>query len=232
VRSTADQILALFDYLAGLHGRGVAVERTAGSLLFAERLYRMFEHARFVHFYRYGPDCALSMSTHPAARPMALMEQAGLLGRSRQGGAARTAAPPELMDLLTPPVVMRRVMAYPAPPLAVFGRLWSRMIIAGLAALHKLPSGSWMPMKYEDVLGDPRHELSRLAEFIGSEPSPAWLEASARMVDVRRRGRAAKLGPAAHESLLAACEPGLQALNNAGHLPKQEMPRPAPRTPH
>ncbi len=205
VRSTAAQILALFDYLAGLQDCSVAVERTAGSLLFAERLHRMFEHARFVHFYRYGPDCALSMSSHPGARPMALMEHAGLLGRSRPNSARRAAVSPELMDLLTPPVVMRRVMDYPAPPLAAFGRLWSRLIITGLASLRRLPDEIWMSMKYEDLVSDPQHELTRLAEFIGGEPLPEWLAASAKMVDASRAGRAAKLDPASYESLLAAC---------------------------
>jgi hypothetical protein len=217
VRPAASQLRALFEYLARLLGRAVIVERTAGSLLFTQRLHQMFGDARFVHFYRSGPDCALSMSTHPGVRPMALMEQAGLLGRGRQARAAWTAAPPELVELLAPPIVMQRVMAYPAPPLPVFGRLWSRMVIGGLAVLRELPEESWISMSYEDVLRDPHRELTRLAGFAGAEPRPEWLAASASRVDSRRSGRAGGLGPADHEALRAACEPGMAALAAAGN---------------
>lgn len=211
-RSTAGQLGALFSCLAQLLGRSVTVERTAGSILFVERLHTMFGEARFVHFYRDGPDCALSMSTHPGARPMALMEQAGLLSRSHPRRAARPAAPPELIELLTPPVVMRDVMAYPAPPLPVFGKLWSRLVIAGAAALGRLPGDIWTSVKYEDLTREPARELTRLAEFIGAEPLPQWLSPSAAMVDGSRSGRAARLSPGVYASLRAACEPGMQAL--------------------
>jgi hypothetical protein len=221
VRPTASQLVALFEYLARLLGRSVIVERTAGSLLFAQRLRQMFGDARFVHFYRNGPDCALSMRTHPGVRPMALMEQAGLLGHGRQGRAAWAAAPPDLVELLAPPIVMRRVMAYPAPPLPVFGRLWSRMVIAGLAALAALPTGTCLPMSYEDVLREPGRELTRLARFAGAEPRPDWLAASARRVDGGRSGRAGRLGPADLDALRAACEPGMAALAAASQQSPQ-----------
>lgn len=231
-RSTAGQIRALFDYLAGLMGRTVTVERTAASLFYAQRLHQMFPDARFVHFYRHGPDCALSMSTHPGVRAMALMEHAGLLGMGRRSGAARATPPAGLMDVLSPPLDMRRVMAYPAPPLEAFGRLWSRQIVAGVAALRKLPGETWIPMAYEDFLSDPQRELARLAEFAGAPPAPGWLAAASAMVDRRRNGKAAKLAPASYESLLAACEPGLQALAGASEqaLPPHGAP-PSPAYP-
>ena len=119
------------------------------------------------------------------------------------------------MDLLAPPIVMRQVMAYPAPPLPVFGRLWSRMVIGGLAALGGLPEGSWISMSYEDVLRQPDQELTRLARFAGAEPQPDWLAASASRVDAGRSGRPA--GRADLAALRAACEPGMAALAAAGH---------------
>jgi len=221
VRPAARQLVALFEYLAQLLGRGVIVERTAGSLLFVPQLRRMFDDARFVHFYRNGPDCALSMSTHAGVRPMALMEQAGLLRHGRQGRAAWAAAPPDLVELLAPPMVMRQVMNYPAPPLPVFGRLWSRMVISGLATLAGLPAGTCAFMSYEDVLRDPGRELTRLARFAGAEPRPDWLAASARWVDGGRSGRASQLGRADLDALRAACEPGMAALTAASHQTPQ-----------
>jgi hypothetical protein len=215
-RSAAEQISALFDYLANLQGCQVVVERTAGSLLFTEWLHRQFSGARFVHAYRDGPDCALSMSTHPGVRLMALMEQAGLLDRGPARRSARSAMSPQLRELLTPPIVMRRVMAHPAPPLAVYGKLWSRMMISGAAALRRLPPGTWMTMKYEDLLGAPERELTRLAELAGASARPDWLAASRATVDAGRSGQAARLDPETLAALRAACQPGVQALASAG----------------
>jgi hypothetical protein len=44
------------------------VERSASSLHLIPLLHAQFPAARFVHLYRDGPDCALSMSRHPAFR--------------------------------------------------------------------------------------------------------------------------------------------------------------------
>src|SRR6266700_1582825 len=67
-RPAAGQYRALFGYLAGLLGRPVVVERSAASLHLVGRLHEQFPAARFVHLYRDGPDCALSMSRHPMFR--------------------------------------------------------------------------------------------------------------------------------------------------------------------
>src|SRR6266568_5483520 len=67
-RPAAGQYEALFGYLAGLLGRPVVVERSAASLHLVGRLHEQFPAARFVHLYRDGPDCALSMSRNPMFR--------------------------------------------------------------------------------------------------------------------------------------------------------------------
>src|SRR5262249_55256631 len=56
----------LFDWLCGRLGRTTWVERSGSSLGWLEDLLRRFPHARFLHMYRDGRDCAISMSTHNA----------------------------------------------------------------------------------------------------------------------------------------------------------------------
>ena len=64
-RPAAAQYQNLFGYLSKLLGRPVVVERSASSLHLIPLLHAQFPAARFVHLYRDGPDCALSMSRHP-----------------------------------------------------------------------------------------------------------------------------------------------------------------------
>jgi hypothetical protein len=65
----------------------VVVERSAASLNMVGALRGQFPAARFVHLYRDGPDCALSMSRHPVFRREILA-----LAAAHQAGRAEPAA--------------------------------------------------------------------------------------------------------------------------------------------
>ncbi|MBO0802391.1 MAG: sulfotransferase [Nocardiopsaceae bacterium] len=212
-RPSWEQVRVLFEYLAGVFGRSVIAERTAGSAMYASWLRRHFTDARFVHMYRDGPSCALSMSTHPAARPMALMEEAGLLDGGEAGlAAAGRAAESGLLELVQPPFDMRRIMDHPAPSLAAFGRLWSRMIQAAVEALSGLGGETLMTLRYDDLLGRPWEMLASLAEFLGVPPRPEWLAGARRMIDSARVNRVGELDESVLAKLRDACEPGTRAL--------------------
>lgn len=201
-RAAGAQYGALFGYLAGLLGRPVIVERSGGSLLAMSQLRRLFPDARFVHMYRDGPDCALSMSRFPAMRIAYLAEQ-----------AARSASASDYDRLIYPPLDADRLMAYPVPA-DYFGRMWSSLVCAGVQELRELPAGSWISLSYEDlVLGDPVAELIHLAGFLGVRPDPAWLAAARRLIVGGRTGTAAAaLDRQAMAALRQACEPGAKAL--------------------
>lgn len=214
-RPAADQFRALFATLARRLGRRFVVERTAGSLLAVHLLRQMFPDAGFVHLHRDGPDCALSLSRHLGARVMGLAEQAGLLGTGSPEPASQCQPDPELAELLVPPLDVTKIMTYPAPPLPVYGRLWSRMVIHGLGVLRQLPPGSLIAVRYEDLVRDPGQQLTRLAEFIGARPLPGWLAAASQTVDAGRAGQAAALADGDLAALRAACEPGRRAIKEA-----------------
>lgn len=210
-RPSWEQVRVLFEHLAGVFGRSVIAERTAGSAMFTNWLRRHFPDARFVHIYRDGPRCAISMSTHAAARPMALMEEAGLLdsGEARLLALQRS-ADSGLLELMRPPFDMRRIMGRPAPPLATFGRLWSRMVRTAVDELSDLDSETLMTLRYDDLLARPWEVLAALAEFLGVPPRPEWLASARRMVDSRRGSR--ELDGSVLAELMEACEPGNRAL--------------------
>lgn len=73
VRPAREHYRALFDLLAERAGASAVVERSGYSLDAVPWLRDCFPEARFVHMYRDGPDCAVSMSRHPGYRLLAIM---------------------------------------------------------------------------------------------------------------------------------------------------------------
>jgi hypothetical protein len=214
-RPAAGQYRALFALLAQLLGRPTVIERSGGSLPLVTRLHELFPEARLVHLYRDGPDCALSMSTRPAARRRAVNAEAARVAGLPPDATwkqIQAAMPEQFKGLLTPPFDIQRLMTYPIP-LTTFAHRWSTMICHGLTALRQLPPTSWTSLRYEDLLHDPATELTRLAAFTGIPALPGWLATATRLVDPARAGRAATtLSPTELAGLRHACQPGTDAL--------------------
>jgi hypothetical protein len=217
LRSAAGHYRALFGLLAGLLGRRVVVERSGGSLRLVKLLHRQFPGARFVHLYRDGVDCALSMSRHITSRRAELTAEAARLAGLAPDASwdevqeALPRLPPEFADIVGWPFDLDKLMAYPLP-LTVFGARWSRVVCEGLAELAGLPGGSWTSLRYEDLLNQPETELTRLASFIGVAPEPGWLAGAGQLVDPGRAGRGGGLDPAELAALRDICRPGTDAI--------------------
>jgi Sulfotransferase domain len=214
-RDVADHCRALFGFLARMIGRRRVVERTGGSLIYTQKLHDEFPQARLVHMYRDGPDCALSMSRHPVNRYFGLLRtaavEAGLPWPSPPEPIFKS-MPEHFAGIVTPPYDPSRYMAYPLP-VAWFGEYWSRSMTMGIAALRKLPDDLWTSMKYEDLLSEPKAELTRLAEFLGVTPLPEWLAFAQRQIHRSRTGTArASLDPDTFRDLQRACAPGNEAI--------------------
>jgi hypothetical protein len=220
-RPAAAQYLALFGYLAGRLGRPVVVERSASSLRMITALHEQFPRARFVHLYRDGPDCALSMSRHPAFRRelLAALALRGAEQSEQNLRQANAALPERLRGMICPPYDAAKLMAYPLP-VALFGRgVWSPLIEAGAAALGALPPGSWTQLRYEDLVRDPVPRLTALAQYAGVGAPGSWLDTARRMIDPARAGAAARLDPGEHAALTAACARGNAALRQLTAVP-------------
>ncbi len=220
-RPVVAQCEALFGYLAGRLGRPVVVERSAASLNLIGALHQRFPAARFIHLHRDGPDCALSMSRHPVFRRELLAIAAAHQARLPAGSTERelaAALPGRFTGLVFPPFDAARLMAYPVPVAAFARYQWSPMICAGTGALRRLPAGSWLSVRYEDLLRDPSASLATIGAFIGADAPRSWLATAGTMTDPARSGGAARLPAATLAALRAACEPGTRALASAAVL--------------
>ncbi|MDN3354896.1 sulfotransferase [Actinomadura sp. DC4] len=215
-RPVARHYEALFDLLAARFGGRVAVERSGHSLEWVPQLRETFPQARFLHMFRDGPDCALSMSRHLGFRSSALvreiLESAGVESVLELTPERLQNLPPDLAALLGGfnfDAVRDR-----AVPVARFGALWSEMIVEGVEHLARIPTEYQMSVKYEELLSSRHSELTRLAEFIGVHPDPEWLRAGAALLDDSKQGAALQLAPDELAELRESCKPGIVALEN------------------
>ncbi|MFD7507534.1 sulfotransferase [Streptomyces sp. NPDC059850] len=215
-RRPADHWWALFGTLGARFGNpGTVVERSGMSIGRVTEMHRAFPEARFVHLYREGPDCAVSMSRHVSFRMLPLGHEmaarCGLNSPFELTPAHADQLPPDLAPLLgdewDPALVMDRPI-----PLDAFGTIWSGVIVDGLRKLEAVPASQRTGLSYETLLEEPEKELIRLAEFIGVEPHRAWLDESVALLDGGRPGAARQLPEAELTPLLESCRPGMEAL--------------------
>ncbi|MFD4631157.1 sulfotransferase [Streptomyces sp. NPDC058284] len=215
-RAAAAHHEALFDLLCARFGRTAVVERSGYSTGWAPGLRAAFPYAKFVHLFRDGPDCALSMSRHPGYRVITLIreirERTGVDSFADLTDEHVRSLPPELAPLLgerfDPALVRDRDF-----PLRRFGALWSELVVEGVHFLDGLPAGQGMTLGYGDLLDAPRDELTRLASFVGFAPSPQWLDGACALLDGGRRGSAGRqLTAAALDELKESCAAGTRAL--------------------
>ncbi|MEU7041113.1 sulfotransferase [Streptomyces varsoviensis] len=214
-RSAGEHYEALFRTLCARFGRGAVVERSGYSTHLVPRLRAAFPRARFVHLFRDGPDCALSMSRHVGFRMIYLLrelrDRAGVREMRELTEEHVRALPPEMSALLGPrfdPALVRDRDL----PLEDFGALWSELVAQGEEYLREVPADMRTRLSYEDLLDAPREELTRLAEFIGVEPLPQWLDAGSDLLDSGRRGASLRLPSRELDALKERCAPGVRAL--------------------
>ncbi|MFI6289201.1 sulfotransferase [Streptomyces sp. NPDC051018] len=215
MRTAAGHYEALFDTLCTRFGRSAVVERSGYSTHWVPRLRAAFPRAKFVHLFRDGPDCALSMSRHTGFRLILLLRE--IIART---GVADPAAlteddvrslPPELSGLLGDPIDPALVHGRELP-IGDFGALWSQLVVEGVELLGAVPPDRRTTLAYEHLLDRPRDELARLAEFIGVAPDPGWLDTGCALLDGTRRGASRRLSPEHLAVLEDRCAPGARAL--------------------
>jgi hypothetical protein len=213
-RPAADQFMYLFEFLAGLLGRRVIVERSGTSLALVDQLVDQYPGARFVHMYRDGVDCTLSMLRHPLFRfaglHAVLADEAGLTSEATVQEVA-DALPDLAPGLIVPPFDAEKFMAYDIPPV-LYAQTWSYLIANGAQALTKLPADAWTQLGFEDLLADPDGELTKLAGFLGVPALADWLKACAEHIDPLRTGASAKIDPELLAELRTACARGDKAI--------------------
>ncbi|GAA2534082.1 sulfotransferase [Pilimelia columellifera subsp. columellifera] len=206
----------LYSWFAQRFGRRVVVERSGASLLFVHRLRKMFPEARFVHMFRDGADCALSMSRHFGFRLMVLPRVAArIVGAPANGLLKNSAAalPAEFQRLFRLDFSEEALMGVDIP-LWEFGEFWSTMIQQGVQELAGLGGEARLDLRYEDLLADPRAKFTALASYIGVDADAQWLDQVSGLIEPSRVGAAGQLDRSVRDELRTACAPGELALSS------------------
>ena len=176
----ADHFAFLFNWLRLRFNKKLWVERSGASLTFLPPLKDMYPDARYIHVYRDGRDVAMSMVNHSPTRLFAhAWKTARLLGINplkRPFLIGETKVIPWFEWPAVKLLGLERKIHEPLPP-HVTGAFWSDMIRIGLDNLADIPPERQMAMRYEELVANPREELSRMINFMGPGlENDSWLD--------------------------------------------------------
>ncbi len=202
----------LFAWLQQRFKRKVIVERSGFSLPMLGALIKLFPSAKFVHIARDGRECAMSMCHHQAFRLMGLME----LQSKAQGTPSRLLSDRGDEDADDQMETMSRIdvnaIAHAPIPMAIFGDVWSKLIILGTRYLSTLPEEQVTMFSYEEFVAHPADSMQRLINFIDpSLPYEEWIQSTAAFVR-QKPTTWQDLSTDERVALEAACQPGLEIL--------------------
>lgn len=178
----------LFDWLRDRFQRKLWVERSGSLLMHLDELIVHFPEARFVHMYRDGRECAISMSRHSAFR---LSMISGLLLPHLGIDPFNTDEPPrgevpsELQKFMPESFDAGAFWSYDLP-VEKLGASWQAAETRAIGLLSQLPFGRVHQLRYENLVTSPKSELANLMRFIGlGEPDDEFLRAAAALVKVK-----------------------------------------------
>ncbi|HEX6241335.1 MAG TPA: sulfotransferase, partial [Polyangiales bacterium] len=196
--SVATHVVRLCERLCALFSRRCWVERSGGSVEYAQPLTTAFPAACFVHLVREGWATALSMSKHPFFR----VHVARLLTRDPTRPVAQC-----LSDQV---------------PVDRFGAYWSALMHKTERTLCSLPSERQLVLDYEQLHSDGVCTLHRLARFLRIESGlERWVDDAASLARASEAGLD-ELEALDQARLLRACAPGMRVLDRLrrGAIPR------------
>jgi hypothetical protein len=181
-RTWSEWHVTAFSFLVRRYARNLWVERSGGSLAYADAISRLWSNARYIHIYREGVACAQSMYEHPYFQVRV--------------ARATARAPLPLAECLSS-----------RPPIEQFGAYWSAVIVRGLGVLRRCAAEDVLHLSYEKLLAEPREVLQRVQRFVeGSREADGWIEAA---IGCIRAGGSTVTGHESSESLRRACRVGM-----------------------
>jgi putative sulfotransferase len=185
-RSLSEWHVTAFSFLARYYGKPLWLERSDGSLAYLYALCQLWSNARYIHIYRDGLACALSMYRHPYFRV-----------RVARASARR-------------PLPIGQCLESP-PPIEQFGAYWSAVIAGGLRLLRRLPREDVLHVSYEQLLAEPRSVLRRVEQFLeGPTEADQWVERAKGCI---RPCQSTSDGPNSNARLERACLMGMYELS-------------------
>lgn len=95
----------------------------------------------------------------------------------------------------------------------MIAKQWVTSVESALRDLETLPSGSWLPLKYEEVVSDPEKWFTRICEFSGIETNREYLETVKAKVHTQSLGKwKQELAPEVVAEAMGVMEPLLRRL--------------------
>jgi Sulfotransferase family len=184
-RTLSEWHVTVFSFLARRYAKTVWVERSGGSLAYADALCRMWSNARYIHIYRDGVACSRSMHKHPYFQVCV----ARAIARS--------------------PLPIAQCLQT-CPPIEQFGAYWSAVIARGVGVLRRCAREDVLHVSYERLLTEPISVLRRVQRFLeGSTEADEWVEAAKGCI--RLSGSTIE-GLESTERLRRACRVGMSEL--------------------
>jgi hypothetical protein len=188
----SEHLDGLFEWLRGRFARVVWVERSGGSIEYAEQLSELWPHAKHIHLLRDGRDCACSMALHSFFR----VRVARLVQRD-------------------PGLSVERCLELPLAP-SRFGAYWSSLMIRAQHVFEHTESSNRILLDYNNLVAEPVTALSRVANLMGVRCEADWLRQAASLArPSHSRWRDLPVGEQAR--LERACRPGLRILDRLLH---------------
>lgn len=154
---------ALGMVLAQQHGKARWADKTPDYGPCLQMLQTLWPQCRFVHMVRHGLEVALSMSRHPGFRWMASSREMWWYPASFNG--------------------YYQVVETTDCPFAEFIDLWYTRLLRIRNEATRLQPGSYLEVRFEDLLAEPEATLASIASFIGSTAPTKWLAEAATLVD-------------------------------------------------
>ena len=216
----SNQYIRLFEYLKAKFNKDIWVERSGGSLRFIAKLAELYPNAKFVHMYRDGRECAMSMRRHNAFRltmVQSLVKEA--IGKDPYLDSISEAEAERLGELskLLPDRFDREAFLQLQIPIERFGSLWSSQIVQGVQYLSQIPSSNVLHLSYENLLSNPVVELRAFMQFVlpDQEDQEAYIHDAAKLVQTDKKESWRGLPEEEQVRLNRACKLGLRLLKYA-----------------
>ena len=196
----AELIIMIFEFIKDKLGKRVWVERTGASSDFLGQWKNIWPNLKVIHIYRDGRDCAISMSKHHAFRLQVLRKR-------RHENTTFYKFTPIPSESFTLEEFYNHDIG-----IEEFGSLWSSMINYTLDEIAEIPKARVLDISYEQLVEDPKTQLSRLASFISPLlETEEWVKEQCKVL---HRGRSNWKIMDRNEvvKLTLACEEGLSRL--------------------
>jgi putative sulfotransferase len=190
----------LLNLMASLTGKRRWIERSGASSALAQPLLEAFGEAKIVYLTRNIEDTAKSMSRHASFQFAAVRHEFHLrYGTDPYARWARKDLLPDPEDMpeevrrLLPDRLTAETLREMSQDPARYEAMCAHMMGSAEQALADMKPRHLHRIRYEDLLADPRDELTRLGEFLGFADPSGWAEGIADRV---KSPRASSVRPA------------------------------------